>query len=240
MKPNILVVGPSGTGKSSSLRNLEPDTTIILNAEQKALPFRGAGKFKMNVIIPSSEKFLNHPKKNGESLVFDEAGRPIIEMGIFEAALASEKAENVVLESLTSLHEHVMREGKKKLTGFELWGYFKEVIGEILLKSKVTNKYVIMIGIDMVIESEGGGVQERCFAIDGAWKKKVEKEFVIVLYTTMITDENGVSAYKFITNKQKGYENCPAKSPAGMLPLIMDNDLNEVIRLSEAYYNGEE
>ena len=226
MKPNILVIGPSGTGKSSSMRNLNPEKTIILNSELKALPFRGAGKFKMNVPIPDMNSFLGFLKTDGT-----------FQQGAFERALTSEVATTVVVESLTSIHEHATREGKKKYSGFDFWDYFKATIGEILLKSKTSNKYVIMTGIDMVIEGDKG-VEERCFAIDGSWKKKVEKEFVIVLYTTMITDAEGKSEFKFITNRQQGYEKIPAKSPAGMLPLIMDNDLNEVIRLSELYYNG--
>ena len=39
MKPNIFICGPSGTGKSTSMRNLPPERTVILNTEQKALPF---------------------------------------------------------------------------------------------------------------------------------------------------------------------------------------------------------
>ena len=57
MKPNIFIVGPSGTGKSSSLRNLNPATSIILNTEQKALPFREASTFKLNVPIASTDAF---------------------------------------------------------------------------------------------------------------------------------------------------------------------------------------
>ena len=51
MKPNIIVVGKSGSGKSSSLRNLNAERTAVLNTERKQLPFRGAKNFK-NVPIP--------------------------------------------------------------------------------------------------------------------------------------------------------------------------------------------
>lgn len=36
----IFVVGKSGSGKSTSLRNLNPDETVLINTDQKALPFK--------------------------------------------------------------------------------------------------------------------------------------------------------------------------------------------------------
>lgn len=40
MAHGILVVGESGTGKSTSLENLDPKSTFIINVKGKALPFR--------------------------------------------------------------------------------------------------------------------------------------------------------------------------------------------------------
>jgi len=40
----IAIVGPSGTGKSTSIRTLNPDETFIINVARKELPFRGADK----------------------------------------------------------------------------------------------------------------------------------------------------------------------------------------------------
>ena len=45
MKPNVIVVGKSGSGKSTSLRNLNPKTTAVINTERKQLPFKGANDF---------------------------------------------------------------------------------------------------------------------------------------------------------------------------------------------------
>lgn len=36
----VFIVGESGAGKSTSLRTLNPDETVIVNTDQKALPFR--------------------------------------------------------------------------------------------------------------------------------------------------------------------------------------------------------
>ena len=57
MKPNTLILGASGTGKSSSIRNLPKDTTIILNTERKTLPFREGKDFKMNFAIHNYPQF---------------------------------------------------------------------------------------------------------------------------------------------------------------------------------------
>ena len=198
MKPNIFIVGPSGTGKSSSLRNLNPDTTIILNTEQKALPFREAASFKLNVPIANTD-------------AFEKA---------FDKSIQSNKANVTIVESFTSLTEQVYAELSKAYKGFDFWDMYKKELMRILHKSKNTDKYVVMTGIDQVLEG-AGGVEERFISVDGSLKKKVEKEFVIVLFT----------------NKQAGYENTPAKSPMGMLPKQMPNDLNKVIELAEEYYN---
>ena len=56
MKPNIIVVGKSGSGKSTSLRNLNPKSTAILNVERKQLPFKEAKNF-LNVAVPDLNTF---------------------------------------------------------------------------------------------------------------------------------------------------------------------------------------
>ena len=37
----IAIVGASGTGKSSSLRNLDSTETFVINVASKPLPFKG-------------------------------------------------------------------------------------------------------------------------------------------------------------------------------------------------------
>jgi len=231
MKPNICIVGPSGSGKSSSLRNCDPLTSAVINSEQKALPFKGAGKFKMNIPISGMEPDKDDNDKLKPSM--NEYWR------VFNKAMASEKVNMLVNESFTSLAEQQFAASGRFYEKFDLWGDFKTEIGKILHRAKNTSKYVVFIGIDGVIDGENG-VEERFMAIDGYWKKKVEKEFVIVLYTDCrINEETGDPEYIFITNKQKGHEHVSAKSPMGMLPLTMPNDLAEVIRLAELYYNDE-
>lgn len=48
MAQKILIMGESGTGKSTSLRNLDPEVTAVVNPVGKPLPFKSSnGKFSM-------------------------------------------------------------------------------------------------------------------------------------------------------------------------------------------------
>lgn len=51
MSNAILILGESGSGKSTSLRNLDPKETMIINVIGKPLPFRGA-KSKYTSLSP--------------------------------------------------------------------------------------------------------------------------------------------------------------------------------------------
>ncbi len=123
------------------------------------MPFKGAGKFKLNVPIADLDAFEK----------------------TFDKAISSNKADVVVVESFTSLTEHAYREIGKAFKGFDFWDEYKKELMRILHKSKNTNKYVIMTGIDQVLEG-AGGVEERFISVDGRLRKKVGKEFVIVIF----------------------------------------------------------
>jgi len=48
MSNTSLIIGESGTGKSTSIRNLNPEETFIINVLNKPLPFRGyKNQYKM-------------------------------------------------------------------------------------------------------------------------------------------------------------------------------------------------
>ena len=212
MKPNIFICGPSGTGKSTSMRNLPPERTVILNTEQKALPFRKGVEFKLNVPINSLQLFKTALTK----------------------AIENPNVDIIVIESFTSLIEMIYMKAKSLYDGFDVWDYYKNEIKKIMEMSKNTDKYIIFIGIDQFVEGDSG-VEERFIAVDGSWKKKVEKEFVIVIYSEA-KEINDKQEYRFITNKQPGYNRISAKSPMEMLPPIMDNDIMGILNEVDKYY----
>ena len=211
MKANIIVVGKSGSGKSSSLRNLNPETTAVLNIERKQLPFKGAMKFK-NVGIPDLNTFN----------------------AAFKKAVESDEIKTIVIESFTSLVEMIYREADVRFKGFDVWSFYNKEIDRILNMSKNSNKYIVFLAIDGAYDGDEG-VQERFVAVDGnRWKKRVEKEFVVCLYTDN-RYTNDVSEYRFRT-QSTGKDS--AKSPMEMFDsLYIENDLAQVIEKCEEYYS---
>ena len=210
MKPNIIIVGPSGSGKSTSLASLSSETTAILNTERKQLPFKNAKEF-MNVPIKSVSEFHS----------------------ALDKAMESDKIKVIVIESFTSLIEIIFREADIRYKGFDVWSYYNKEIDKILDKSKNSDKYVVFTAIDGVYDGDNG-VEERYVAVDGnRWKKRVEKEFVVCLFTDTRKTDDGVS-YRFRTNTT-GRDS--AKSPMGMFKdLHIDNCLKGVVEHCEEYY----
>ena len=210
MKPNIIITGPSGSGKSSSMRNLDPKTTAVINTERKQLQFKNAKEF-MNVPVKSVSEFHS----------------------ALDKAMSSDKVSTIIIESFTSLIEIIFREADIRYKGFDVWSYYNKEIDKILDKSKNSDKYVIFTAIDGVYDGDNG-VEERYVAVDGnRWKKRVEKEFVVCLFTDTRKTDDGV-IYRFRTNTT-GRDS--AKSPMGMFEdLHIDNCLKEVISKCEEYY----
>lgn len=212
-KPNILIVGKSGSGKSTSLRNLNPETTAILNTEMKQLPFRDALKFKNKNITTVKEYFT-----------------------AFQGCLNAKEIDTIVVDSFTSLIEMLYTEADASFRGFDVWSHYNKVIRQILLMSKNTDKNVIFIAIDGYQQNDDSVAERFCFVKGKEWLKKVEKEFVICLFTDPKANEDGVE-YRFMTNTD-GINS--AKSPYEMFDeQYVENDLNMVLETAASYYQLE-
>jgi len=84
----VLIIGHSGTGKSTSLRNLPPEETFIINVLGKVLPFKGAnskytalsddrlsGNYFCSdsaAVIIKVVKFINERRPDIKNLIIDD------------------------------------------------------------------------------------------------------------------------------------------------------------------------
>jgi len=72
MAEKILIMGESGTGKSTSIRNCDPKITAIVNPVGKPLPFRGSKKFgTLNGVTNADEicDFMKAQAKAGKKII---------------------------------------------------------------------------------------------------------------------------------------------------------------------------
>ena len=211
-KPIIGIVGGSGTGKSTSLRNLPADKTTIIDLERKGFPFKEAKKFD----VISVDKI---PDVN-----------PAIEKAI-------KNSEIVVFESFTKYCEQLSSYAGKMYKGYDVWSYYNKQIRDLLDKVKNEKAIFIFTAIDEIVrvtQPTGGEYNTRRIKVQGKQHEGcIEKELLMVLFTEVRKGENSID-YCFQTNSD-GVTS--AKTPLGMFDdLYIPNDLNEVIKSCNAYY----
>ena len=197
----IAIVGESGTGKSTSLRNLNPETTFIISTTGKPLPFRAWKKKYIPIKIEGKNVSGNYYVSSKwdqilKILQIIDKMMPHIKQVIiddFQYVLSYEfvdRATEVGYTKFSELAQHAM---------------------EILRYSEKMREDCKMI---FLTHSENVG-------------DNVNPKYVI----------KTVGKYKLITNNDGS---CVAKTSLGMFEdLEIDNDLDEIIKVIDAYNEGE-
>jgi hypothetical protein len=216
-KPIIGIVGGSGTGKSTSLRNLPPEKTYIIDLERKGMPF------------PKKFPYIADCSNIKE---FDAA---------LNAALADESCEVIVIESFTKYVETLIGLAQASFKGFDVWSYYNRMIRATLDKVKNDHAAVIFTAIDEIVQvaqTDGDTYNVRRVKVQGKQHEGcIEKEFLMVLFTEVKRDKDGNVRYVFQTNSD-GITS--AKTPMGMFTeAYIDNDVNAVIEAAKNYYDNE-
>ena len=211
-KPLIGIVGSSGSGKSTSLRNLPIDKTIIVDLERKGLPFREAKNFQIITAntLPDIDKAINTAMKN---------------------------ADIVIIESFTKYCEILIDVAQKMYKGFDIWNYYNKQIRNTLESLKNEKATVVVTAIDEIVkimQPTGGEYNTRRIKVQGKVHEGcIEKEFLLVLFTEVRREKDSIE-YCFQTNSD-GITS--AKTPMGMFSdMYIPNDLNTVINSMEEYY----
>lgn len=218
-KPLVAIIGPSGSGKSTSLRNLPVETTEIIDLEMKGLPFKQAKKFKTTYCSNMAE--------------YDTS---------FKAAIANPRNLNgvVVVESFTKYTEHAVKVANQASNGdgYKTYAMVERLQLSFLEKIKNKNCIVVVTGIDEIVKipnTDGTETAVRRMATKGrAMEGRVEKEFLLVLFTQVVKNKDGKMEYFFQTNTDG--ITC-AKTPMSMFDnQLIQNDINLVITELNKYY----
>ena len=233
----IMIMGKPNTGKTSSLRNLNQESMIYLNADLKATPFRD--RFMESVEISDANDVLNY---------------------IAEIENA-EGVDGAVLDTVTFLMQMFERQyvapfaGTK--TGQSAWGdygnFYRNFIHSIKSGSK---SYVIMAHEDESLNEQSMMYESRVPIKGAVGKVGVEADFTTILRTMQmpvkkleghendllhITDEEREDGVKYVFQTRVTKESAGAKMRSAMglwsrNELFIDNDVAQVFkRLNEFY-----
>ena len=213
MARTIMIEGPSGRGKSYSLRNLPKEYTLIMNHERKKLPFQGSNGFIEKRPLNVTDTFKE-----------------------LDAAIASPQIRIVVIESLSAFLDMLLNEARILKTGWDVFTYYNEKIYHLFERVRKLNdagKYTIVISHDDVITNELTGESQVTAKVKGQeWRGAIEKEFDIVLHAEMHMTSDKKPEFKFRTMTDGIV---PAKAPHGMFDQFIDNDMFQVLQKIKEY-----
>ena len=217
----IGIVGPTGTGKSTSVKHLDPKETYIINVAKKELPFKG------------SEKLYNAENKNYKEV--DDANE-ITRL----LKTISEKAphiKNIIIEDSNYIMGFSIV-SKATEIGFTKFSVMARDMVELFREArKLRDDLKVFYFTHPETIEDGGEIIGYKIKTAG---KLIDNQIVleglltICLYTYVEEKKDGTVSYNFVTNRFRKY---PAKSPDGMFADIkIPNNLQTVVDTIDAYY----
>jgi hypothetical protein len=221
MSNTVLVIGQSGSGKSTSLRNLDPKSTFIINVLDKALPFRS---YKKNY------KAVTKENKDGNYFAANDWSHVVRCINMVDKERPD--ITTLIIDDWQYIlaYEFMRRVSEK---GFDK---FSELAnhGWSTINACMTTRPSLTCFILAHSEMDNTG-RSKCKTIGKMLDEKITIEglFTTVLHSRVVDGE-----YLFQTQYDGEYL---AKSPMGMFDQhLIPNDLLVVKQEIENYFNEEE
>ena len=210
-KPLIAIMGRSGQGKSTSIRNLDPKKTLVLITENKPLPFRNSKIFKPVYVTEPMQLFA-----------------------YLEAVNAREAYEAVVVDSFTGWSEQLAVRAYSEYKNFDIQNFYNENVAKLFKILKSMNKYTFLTCHDDQIDTVGGGK-----VVSGRVKFKanngiIEESATVMAYCKTVDDPKGGTKHVF-DFKSNPYN--PSKAPMDLLKAeITPNDMRIILDSLKEFY----
>ena len=218
----IGIVGATGTGKSTSIKHLNPEETYIINVAKKELPFKG------------SEKLYNTEKRNYKEV--DDANK--ITMLMRDISNTAPHIKNIIIEDSNYIMGFNIV-SKATEVGYTKFSVMAKDMVELFREARRLRDDIKVFYLTHPETIEDGGdiigykIKTAGKLIDN--QVLLEGLLTVCLYTLVEENKDGSASYQFITNR---YKKMPAKSPEGMFSeLKIPNDLSYVCKKLDEYYN---
>jgi len=221
----VLVMGESGSGKSTSVKSLDPKETIVFNILGKRLPFKGSA--------------ANYNGENKNLFKIDKYDTVLTYLDSINTK--KPEVKNIVIDDAI----YIMRTeffDRSKEVGFnkynELADHFRKIIAKC--SSLRDDLNIFMLLHTESIEADGSIIGYKSSSVGKLLDKmyRPEENTAITLFAQPRFDDKGKATYGFYTHKMKvnGIE-IPAKTPEGMFEEDwIPNDLGLVCKAMKEYY----
>lgn len=217
MSKVICIAGASGSGKTTSLRNLNPDATYIIDSDKKGLSWRGW------------KKQYNAERKN--YYVCDEPRK--VGAAMLGVSKTRQEIKTIVVDTIGSIMvADEMRRSKEK--GYDKWVDLAQCMWDIvdmayLLRDDLT---VIFIAHTQTDRDDNGYL----FTHIKTSGKKLDKICLESKFTTVLIAKCLDGKYIFETHAN----NSTAKTPLGLYDEdTIENDISKVIEDLEKFESEE-
>jgi hypothetical protein len=217
----IGVVGQTGTGKSTSIKHLNPAETYIINVAKKELPFKGA------------EKLYNAELKNYKEV--DDANE--IARLLKNISEKAPHIKNIVIEDCNYIMGFNII-SKATEVGFTKFTLMARDMVDLFREARRLRDDIKVFYFTHPETIEDGG-EIIGYKIKTAGKMidnqiLLEGLLTMCLYTFVEDNKDGSASYNFLTNRFRKF---PAKTPDGMFKDIkIPNNLQLVADTIDAYY----
>lgn len=220
-----ILLGSTGTGKSSSIKGLNPKETLVLNVLKKKLPFKG------------SSALYNSENKNLFNI--DDY------MGAINLLEACDKnalhIKNIIIDDAIYImrKEYFKRAKEAGYTKYtELAQHFQQLISTCENMRDDINVFFILHSEDVTSDNTTVGYKVATIGKLLDTQYNPVEVVPMVLYSGIKYDDKGNATYGFYTHRfREGTVEIPAKSPADMFKQdFIPNDLGIVVKAMNEYY----
>lgn len=220
----VLVLGQAGSGKTSSLRNLNPSETLIIMSHDKELPFPG---WANNYVYDKIEK------GKGCILIcknFDTLKSTLIKL--FKEGISF---KNIVFDDFQFYSQRDLF-GKAEEKNFDKWIVLAKNISDILLNI-IGVSYLRKVNLIILWHANSDDVAREKGTMVKTGSKFIDEKLTIEsLFTTVLLATVQDGEYLFQTNSTG--ETTNIKSPMGAFDLFIPNDINYVLKRLDDYSKG--
>ena len=224
----LCIYGESGHGKTTSLRNLDPETTFIISTTGKPLPFRGWKKKYVPFKIDKETKEIS-----GNYYVSSNWEQILKILKIINTKLSHVKT--VVVDDFQYVLSYEFVDRATEI-GYQKFSELAQHAMEILRYSEQMREDCTMCFLTHC-ENTGTEIDPKYVikTIGKLLSEKVTLEglFTYIFFAKTEEGDDDRMQYKLVTNNDG---KCLAKTPMGMFEeLEIDNDLNEILKVIKEY-----